>query len=244
MRNKMILIPATDLIDGQCVRLVQGDYARQTVYSKDPLVTAQSFQSAGFTHLHMVDLDGARKKSPVHFPVLKKVSRSTSLFIDYSGGIRNLPQAEQAFENGASAITVGSLAVKDPELTLTFLEHFGDEKVILGADVKNNRIATAGWMEESDLDLFTFLEGYLGKGFRKVMITDVSKDGMMEGPAVTLYQKVLEKFPEIKLIASGGIAHMQDIYDLDAMGCFAAIAGKALYEKNLDVDELQKYLQT
>ncbi len=244
MNQKMILIPATDLIDGQCVRLMQGDYAQQTVYSKDPVVTAQSFQSAGFTHLHMVDLDGAKKRSPVHFPVLKKVSQSTSLFIDYSGGIRDMQQAEQAFENGASAITIGSLAVKDPGLTLSFLKRFGAEKVILGADVKNNRIATAGWMEESDLELLTFLDDYLGKGFRKVMITDVSKDGMMEGPALTLYREVLERFPGIQLIASGGIAGMQDIYDLDRLGCYAAITGKALYEKKLGVDELTKYLQT
>jgi phosphoribosylformimino-5-aminoimidazole carboxamide ribotide isomerase len=239
----MILIPAIDLMNNQCVRLSQGDFDSQTVYSNDPVQTARQFEKLGFTHLHMVDLDGAKKKTPVHLEMLAAVSAATGLFIDFSGGIRNADQARQVFEKGASAITIGSMAVHDPETTEAILKEHGPEKVILGADVKNEFIATAGWLEQSDKDIFSFLEFWLGKGFSKVMITDVSKDGMMQGPSVELYRKVLERFPEIRLIASGGIATMEDIYQLDALGCYGAITGKALYEGKLGNKELKEFLK-
>jgi len=239
----MIIIPAIDLMNNQCVRLSQGDFNTQTVYSNDPVQTARSFEEFGFTHLHMVDLDGAKKKTPVHLEMLRAVSAATGLFIDFSGGIRNADQARQVFEKGASAVTIGSMAVHDPETTGAILHEHGTEKVILGADVKNEFIATAGWLEQSDKDIFSFLEFWIGKGFSKVMITDVSKDGMMQGPSVELYQKVLERFPEIRLIASGGIATMDDIYQLDALGCYGAITGKALYEGKLSVDDIEMFLK-
>ena len=239
----MILIPAIDLMNNQCVRLSQGDFDTQTVYSSDPVQTAVKFEKYGFTHLHMVDLDGAKKKTPVHLEMLRAVSAATNLFIDYSGGIRNAQQARQVFEKGASAITIGSMAANDTETTEAILKEHGPEKVILGADVKNEFIATAGWLEQSDKDIFTFLEFWLGKGFSKVMITDVSKDGMMQGPSVELYRKVIERFPDIRLIGSGGIATMEDIYQLEDLGCYGAITGKALYEGKLGDKELKEFLK-
>ncbi len=239
----MILIPAIDLMNNQCVRLEQGDFNAQTVYSEDPVLTAQHFEKSGFTHLHMVDLDGAKQKKPVHLSILNLVSKATGLFIDFSGGIRSLEQATEAFDNGASAITLGSMAVNDPDTTLSILNEFGAEKVILGADVKNEFIATAGWLEQSDRDIFSFLEFWLDKGFSKVMITDVAKDGMMQGPSLELYQKVLQQFPGIRLIASGGISGMEDIRKLSQLKCYAAITGKALYEGTINPEELKKYLK-
>lgn len=239
----MLIIPAIDLMNNQCVRLSQGDFDTQTVYSNDPVQTARQFEKLGFTHLHMVDLDGAKKKTPVHLDMLRAVSAATGLFIDFSGGIRNAQQARQVFEKGASAITIGSMAVHDAETTEAILREHGPEKVILGADVKNEFIATAGWLEQSDKDIFSFLEFWLGKGFSKVMITDVSKDGMMQGPSAELYRKVMERFPNIRLIASGGIATMEDIYQLEALGCYGAITGKALYESKLGDNELNEFLK-
>ena len=239
----MILIPAIDIMNNQCVRLSQGDFDTQTVYSNDPVQTARKFEESGFAHLHMVDLDGAKKKTPVHLEMLRAVSAATGLFIDFSGGIRNADQARQVFEMGASAITIGSMAVHDPETSETILKEHGPEKVILGADVGNEFITTAGWLEQSDKDIFSFLESWLEEGFSKVMITDVSKDGMMQGPSIELYRKVLERFPDIRLIASGGIATMDDIYQLDALGCYGAITGKALYEGKLKDKELKEFLK-
>jgi phosphoribosylformimino-5-aminoimidazole carboxamide ribotide isomerase len=239
----MIVIPAIDLMNGQCVRLSQGDFETQTVYSTDPVATAQNFESRGFTHLHMVDLDGAKARKPRHMDVLKSVTDATGLFVDFSGGIRSLQQAKNVFSQGASAITIGSMAVNDPDTTLTIIDAFGPDKVILGADVKGEFIATAGWLEQSDKDIFSFLDYWLRKGFRKVMITDVSKDGMMQGPSTELYKNVLQNFHQIQLIASGGIAKIEDIKDLDSLGCFGAITGKAIYENKLDFNALKSYLK-
>lgn len=239
----MILIPAIDLMNNQCVRLSQGDFSTQTVYSNDPVQTAKNFANIGFTHLHMVDLDGAKQKKPVHLSILQKVSKAIHLFIDFSGGIRSLNQATEAVENGASAVTIGSMAVNDPETTLAILQKFGSEKVILGADVKNEYIATAGWLEESNQHILPFLQHWLEKGFSKVMITDVAKDGMMQGPSLNLYEMVLKNFPSIKLIASGGIANINDVYNLREMGCYGAITGKALYEETIDKKDLGDFLE-
>lgn len=239
----MLLIPAIDLMNNQCVRLEQGDFNTQTVYSEDPVLTAQHFEKSGFTHLHMVDLDGAKRKSPVHLSILNLVSKATGLYIDFSGGIRSLEQAREAFGNGTSAITIGSMAANDPDTTLSILKEFGAEKVILGADVKNEFIATAGWLEQSDRDIISFLEFWLEKGFSKVMITDVARDGMMQGPSLGLYEKVLQQFPKIRLIASGGISDKEDILTLSKLGCYGAITGKALYEGTIDPEELKDYLK-
>jgi phosphoribosylformimino-5-aminoimidazole carboxamide ribotide isomerase len=238
----MLIIPAIDLMNSQCVRLSQGDFDTQTIYSTDPDKTAQNFEKTGFSHLHMVDLDGAKAKIPQHLHVLKAVSQATGLFIDFSGGIRSIEQARDVFAHGASAVTIGSMAVNDQDTTLAILTEFGPEKVILGADVKNEFIATAGWLEQSDKDIFSFLQFWLGKGFSKVMITDVSKDGMMEGPSTELYRKVLQRFPQIRLIASGGISQMSDFYELKEMGCYGAITGKALYENSLEESALKDFI--
>jgi len=239
----MIVIPAIDLMNSQCVRLSQGDFETQTVYSRDPVATAINFENIGFTHLHMVDLDGAKARVPKHLHILRSVADATGLFVDFSGGIRSLQQAQDVFSQGASAITIGSMAVNDPGTTQAIIDTFGPDKVILGADVKGEFIATAGWLEKSDKDVFSFLDYWLGKGFTKVMITDVSKDGMMQGPSALLYKRVLQKFPEIQLIASGGIANAEDIEELNGIGCYGAITGKALYENKLDFSLLQKYLK-
>lgn len=239
----MIIIPAIDLMNGCCVRLSQGKFDTQTIYSENPLETAKQFEATGFTHLHMVDLDGARQKKPVHFEVLNKVTSNTKLKIDFSGGIRSIEQAAEVFENGAYAITIGSLAVNEPDICEDILNTFGAEKIILGADVKNGFIATAGWQEQSEYDIYSFLEQWYNKGFSKVMITDVSKDGMMEGPSVELYQNVMERFPTIKLIASGGIASMEDLIQLNEAGCYGAITGKALYENSININQLKNFLK-
>ncbi len=239
----MIVIPAIDLMNGQCVRLSQGDFETQTVYSQDPVATARNFEAKGFTHLHMVDLDGAKARFPKHLHILKAVTDATRLFIDFSGGIRSLQQAKEVFSQGASAITIGSMAVNDAETTYTIIDTFGPEKVILGADVKGEFIATAGWLEQSDKNIFSFLDFWLEKGFRKVMITDVSKDGMMQGPSTPLYKSVLKRFPSVQLIASGGIASVENIEDLNIIGCYGTITGKALYENKLDDAALQKFLK-
>jgi phosphoribosylformimino-5-aminoimidazole carboxamide ribotide isomerase len=240
----MIIIPAIDLMNGQCVRLEQGDFTKQTIYSKDPLQTAKQFELKGFSHLHMVDLDGAKKKVPVHFDVLRNVTSHTNLKVDFSGGIRSLDQARQVFAGGAFAITIGSMAVNDPDTTSAILDEFGPDKVILGADVKNEYIATAGWLEQSDRDIFSFLNHWLQKGFVKVMITDVSKDGMMQGPSTDLYKKVLKQNKNLKLIASGGISGMNDILELKQAGCYAAITGKALYENSISMEQLENYFKS
>ncbi len=238
----MLLIPAIDLMNNQCVRLEQGDFAKKTLYSSSPVKTALAFQRQGFTHLHMVDLDGARKKEPVHFQTLDEVSGVADLHIDFSGGIRSYHQALTALQRGASAVTIGSLAVKKPAITSEIVRKLGPEKVILGADVKDGAITTAGWLEQSNQDLFAFLSYWQERGITTVMITDVAMDGMMQGPSLNLYERVLKMFPQIRLIASGGIATMNDIYRLRSLGCYGAITGRALYENTLDPGELSDYL--
>jgi phosphoribosylformimino-5-aminoimidazole carboxamide ribotide isomerase len=238
----MIIIPAIDLMNNHCVRLSQGDFNEQTIYSNDPVQMAETFSKTGFTHLHLVDLDGARARTPKHLHILQGITSATSLFTDFSGGIRSVEQAQQAFDNGACAITIGSLAVNDAATALHILETFGSEKVILGADVKDGYIATSGWLDKSDRDLLSFLEDWLKKGFSKVMITDVSKDGMMQGPATSLYKEVIKKFADIKLIASGGVAGFTDLFQLKDAGCYAAITGKAIYENMSTLDDFSKIL--
>ncbi len=238
----MKLIPAIDLIDNQCVRLSQGDYNLKVVYDNDPVLRARQFEKEGFTDLHLVDLEGARQKSPAHFHLLKAISRNTRLKVDFSGGIRSLNQARQAFENGASAVTIGSLAVEDPEIVLALLREYGPRKIILGADVKNGAIATGGWLQQTESMLFPFLEYWTGQGIEKIMITDISQDGMMQGPATELYQQVLAQFPSVSLIASGGVAAIGNLYQLKALGCYGAIIGKALYENVITPQQINEFL--
>jgi len=237
----MILIPAIDIINGQCVRLTKGDYNTKKVYNESPLEVAKAFEGAGLTHVHVVDLDGARAKHIVNAKVLEEIASHTSLQVDFGGGIKSATDLQTAFDYGASQVTLGSIAVSAPELVLEWLEKFGTERLILGADAKNRRIATHGWEQDSGLDVINFVKDYAQKGFEYVLCTDVAKDGMLQGPSLELYYELLEELPEITLIASGGVTTMDDIYQCAELGCAAAIIGKAIYEGKISLKELEMY---
>ncbi len=234
----MKLIPAIDIIDGKCVRLSQGDYTRKTVYNSSPLEVAKNFEANGIRCLHLVDLDGARAKKIVNRGVLEAIATQTSLEIDFGGGVKSDEDLKIAFESGASKITAGSIAVTAPERVLEWLKKYGVEKIILGADCKNRRIATHGWTETSELDIIDFVTEFARKGFRQVIATDVSKDGQLAGPSTALYQDILNATP-IELIASGGIRNLDDLKALQSIGCTGAIIGKAIYEGRITLKELQ-----
>jgi len=234
----MEIIPAIDIINGQCVRLTQGDYQQKKVYNKDPLEVAKQFEAAGIKRLHLVDLDGAKSRHIVNHHVLEKIATQTNLIIDFGGGLKSNEDVHIAFESGAHQITGGTIAVKNKDLFLSWIEQYGGEKIILGADVKDQKIAVHGWQEASDIDLFDFLADYIKQGIQYVICTDISKDGMLEGAANNLYKKIIKTFPELKLIASGGVANMQDLIDLKSLGCYGAITGKAIYEGRVSLKEL------
>lgn len=237
----MILVPAIDIINGQCVRLTKGDYDTKKVYNESPVEVAKAFEGAGLTHVHVVDLDGARAKHIVNAKVLEQIATQTSLQVDFGGGIKSETDLQTAFDCGASQVTLGSIAVSEPELVLEWLEKFGAEQLILGADAKNRRIATHGWEQDSGLDVIDFVKDYAQKGFEYVLCTDVAKDGMLAGPSLELYYEILEQLPELSLIASGGVTTMDDIYQCAELGCTAAIIGKAIYENKLSLKELERY---
>ncbi len=234
----MHIIPAIDIIDGKCVRLTQGDYTRQKVYSENPVEVAKQFEAAGCTRLHLVDLDGAKANRIVNYKTLDAIARQTNLWIDFGGGLKSEEDVKIAFASGAKQITGGTVAVKKPELFLRWLETYGPERIILGADVKQGKIAVSGWQEQSDADLFTFIGGYVEKNVNNVICTDVSKDGALQGPSIALYEEVLKRFPNLQLIASGGVTTLEDVRQLRRIGCFGAIVGKALYEGHLPFEEL------
>lgn len=236
------LIPAIDIINGKCVRLSQGDYSRMTTYNQDPLEIAKEFQDHGIRRLHVVDLDGAKAHHIVNYKTLERIASRTSLIIDFGGGIKSDEDLEIAFESGAQMVTGGSIAVKNPELFLTWLHKFGAEKIILGADAKDEKIAVAGWKESSDKELIPFVEDYVKSGIRKVITTDISKDGMLKGPSVDLYKRMMSEIPDIYLIASGGVSSVKDIDRLDDAGIPAVIFGKALYEGRITLKELLRFL--
>lgn len=238
----MEIIPAIDIISGKCVRLTKGDYAQMKVYNEDPLEVAMQFEDHGFRRLHLVDLDGAKEKKIVNHKVLEKLAGKTSLFIDFGGGVQSDEDIRIAFECGARQITGGSIAVRDPELFENWLKKYGPEKIILGADVKDKKIAVSGWQESSELHIFDFLEKYLEKAVKYVISTDVSKDGMLKGPAFDLYDEVMERFEDLKLIASGGVAEMKDVEALAETPIYGVIIGKAIYEGRIDLKELSKYV--
>lgn len=235
----MKIIPAIDIIDGQCVRLQQGDYQQKTIYSKNPIEVALNFQDQGITHVHLVDLDGAKSKQIVNYKVLNKIASCTQLKIDFGGGIKRDEDLKIAFENGAQQVTLGSIAVSNPTQVLDFLETYGADKLILGADCKNNKIQTQGWLESSDLDVVEFVQHYVQNGFREVISTDISKDGMLEGPSYGLYAQLL-KTTKARVIASGGVSCIQDVYKLKDLGCSGVIIGKALYEGKITLKELRE----
>lgn len=234
------IIPAIDIIGGKCVRLSQGDYNRKTIYNEDPLEVAKMFESNGITRLHLVDLDGAKAHHIVNYKVLERIANNTNLIIDFGGGLKSDRDLEIAFESGAAMITGGSIAVKSPEIMLSWIENFGSERIILGADVADKRIAVSGWTEDSGLDIFSFINGWQEKGIDKVISTDISRDGMLTGPSLKLYQEIMKKNPGIYLIASGGVGSAQDVRDLEKIGIPAVIVGKAIYEGKISQEEIRK----
>ncbi|GAB5522133.1 MAG: 1-(5-phosphoribosyl)-5-[(5-phosphoribosylamino) methylideneamino]imidazole-4-carboxamide isomerase [Roseivirga sp.] len=237
----MKIIPAIDIIDGKCVRLTQGDYAQKKEYADDPVAVAQQFEAAGIQRLHVVDLEGAKASKLVNESTLKNITANTGLKVDFGGGVKSDEAIEMAFRAGAHQITAGSIAVKNPELVGAWIERYGAEKIILGADVKDEKIAINGWQEDSGLDLFNFLGKYVKQNVRYCICTDVSKDGLLQGPAFELYQKIMDQFPDLKLIASGGVSSMDDLHRLNEMGVYGTIVGKAYYEGRIGLEELASF---
>lgn len=235
---KIELIPAIDIINGQCVRLTKGDYDQKTVYGK-PLDMALEFERIGFERLHVVDLDGAKSKHIVNDGVLKDITTQTQLKVDFGGGIKTDEDLEKAFDSGAAMVTIGSIAVTKPELFMGWLEKYGAERMILGADVRMGKISINGWKEDSDEDLLPFLKKYIDAGVKNVLCTEISKDGTLAGPAINLYSRVMDAYPELHLIASGGVSSIEDIKALDKAGIPAVVFGKAIYEGRIDLRELR-----
>jgi phosphoribosylformimino-5-aminoimidazole carboxamide ribotide isomerase len=240
---KIEIIPAIDIIDGKCVRLSQGDYAQKTVYNENPLEIAKMFEAAGLTRLHLVDLDGAKAHHIVNQKVLERIATHTKLVIDFGGGLKSDKDLELAFDSGASMVTGGSIAVKSPEVFLRWIEKYGAEKIILGADAKNEMIAVAGWQESTGTDIFEFINHWHSKGIHKIISTDISRDGMLQGAATDLYIKILTSVPDAYLIASGGVSSMADILELQNAGIPAVITGKAIYEGRITMKEIELFCQ-
>ena len=234
------LIPAIDIINGQCVRLTKGDYDQKKVYNDDPAAVAKEFEQLGFRRLHIVDLDGAKSKHIVNDAVLRKINTETNLIVDFGGGIKTEEDIEKAFEAGASMVTVGSIAVTKPTLFIQWLDKYGADKMILGADVRNGMISINGWKEDSKEELLLFLKKYIDAGVKNVLCTEISKDGTLQGPAVTLYKEVMKAYPQLHLIASGGVSQKEDIEELEREGIPAVVFGKAIYEGRIDLKELLK----
>jgi phosphoribosylformimino-5-aminoimidazole carboxamide ribotide isomerase len=232
------LIPAIDIINGQCVRLTKGDYNQKKVYNDNPVEVAKHFEELGFKRLHVVDLDGAKSKHIVNDGVLKEITKATNLVVDFGGGIKTKDDIEKAFEAGASMVTVGSVAVTNRQLFLDWIEIYGAERLILGADVRNGKISINGWKEDSSEELLPFLKHYVDKGVKNVLCTEISKDGTLQGPAIDLYKDIMKAYPDMHLIASGGVSSNDDITDLNKAGIPAVVFGKAFYEGKIDIKSL------
>ena len=255
----MRIIPAIDIIDGKCVRLSKGDYSTKKVYNEKPLEVAKAFEAHGIQYLHLVDLDGAKSKHIVNYSILEEIATRTTLKIDFGGGLKSDKDLNIAFECGANQITGGSIAVKDPRSFINWLNTYGPERIILGADAQHEKVAVSGWQEESEEDLLPFIQSYLNKGITHVICTDISKDGMLEGPAFQLYEKIIREtrktetvvgisgvedvpVPGLKLIASGGISAFKELPKLHELGCDGVIIGKAIYENKISLKALEKYI--
>lgn len=238
----MKIIPAIDIIAGKCVRLSQGDYATQKVYSEDPLEMAKKFEAHGIEYLHLVDLDGAKAKQIINYKVLERIATHTGLHIDFGGGLKSDEDLKIAFESGAQQITGGSIAVQEADVFINWLETYGPTKIILGADARDEKIATNGWLKTSELELIPYLTSYSEKGIEQVICTDISKDGMLEGPSLELYVNILAEVPGVDLIASGGVSTIADLEKLKSIGCSGTILGKALYENRITLKELTTFI--
>lgn len=238
----MRIIPAIDIIDGKCVRLSKGDYNTKKIYNEKPLEVAKRFEAHGIQHLHLVDLDGAKNKHIVNYKILGEIASKTNLKIDFGGGLKSEEDLKIAFESGAQQITGGSIAVKNPTVFQEWIQRYGAEKIILGADAKDEKIAVGGWQEASEEKLIPFIQQYQQKGIQYVICTDISKDGMLAGPSFDLYKKIMTESPKIKLIASGGISTFEELPKLAELGCEGTIIGKAIYEGRISLKELEHYV--
>ena len=236
------IIPAIDVINGKCVRLSQGDFETQKIYSESPVDVAKQFEEAGIKRLHIVDLDGAKKGNIVNIEVLKNIASQTKLKIDFGGGIKTTEDAEKVFNAGASIINIGSIAIKQPDIVVEWIEKFSAEKILLGADVKDEKIVINGWQQLTDINIIAYLKDWFSKKMNNVFCTDVSKDGLLQGASINLYKKILEVIPGIHLTASGGVSSIKDVEELEAIGCSGVIIGKALYEGKIKLNELKKFI--
>ena len=236
------IIPAIDIIEGKCVRLSKGDYDSKKVYNENPVEVAKEFEANGIRRLHVVDLDGAKSHHIVNYRILEKIATQTSLIIDFGGGIKSDEDLDIAFNSGAQMITGGSIAVKEPELFSEWISKYGSDKIILGADVKDKKIAVGGWKEGTDVELMPFLDQYIKKGIKKVICTDIECDGMLQGPSTDLYKEILEEYPSLYLIASGGVSCIDDIIKLEEAKVPAVIFGKALYEGKIQLKDLKIFI--
>lgn len=236
------IIPAIDIIDGKCVRLTQGDYSRKTVYNEDPVEIAKMFEDYGIKRLHTVDLDGAKSSHVINYKTIERIATATNLTIDFGGGIKSNSDIEIAFSSGAKLVTIGSIAVKRPELMIEWISNYGCERLILGADVKNGLISINGWKEEGNDELMPFIEKYIEHGINNVLCTDIARDGMLKGPSTDMYKKIMSSFPTLNLIASGGVSSVEDIYELDNAGIPSVVFGKAIYEGRITMKELSEFV--
>lgn len=236
------IIPAIDLIDGKCVRLAQGDFTRKKIYNENPLEVAKEFEAIGLERLHIVDLDGAKTGAIANLKVLETIAANTNLTIDFGGGVKTDKDVQSIFDAGARMASVGSAAVKEPEKFFAWLDKYGSEKFLPGADVKDGKLAINGWQTETDLEILPFLQNYFDRGGRQVFCTDISKDGLLQGAANELYTSILSHLPELKLIASGGVSRIEDVHELDRIGCAGVIIGKAIYEGRIELKQLKKFI--
>ncbi len=237
----MQIIPAIDIIEGKCVRLTEGDYAQKKIYNEDPLEVAKAFEGIGLMRLHLVDLDGAKAGQVVNWKVLEKIANNTELKIDFGGGIKTEATLKTVLDTGASYATIGSLAVKNELLFQEWIARFGAKVFMLGADVFEEKIAIGGWLEKTEISVFDFMKSYIDKGVKQIFCTDIKKDGKLQGPSIELYQKIIEQFPALHLIASGGVSSLDDLIELEEIGCSAAIVGKAIYENKITISELASF---
>lgn len=237
----MEIIPAIDIIDGKCVRLTHGDYAQKKIYNEHPLEVARQFEDAGLQRLHLVDLDGAKEGKVKNWKVLETLVGKTSLVIDFGGGIKTEKDVQIVFESGAALATVGSIAVKEKQTFLQWLKNFGADKFLLGADVKAEKLTVTGWTEQTDIWIYDFIEDYTQQGVQQIFCTDVAKDGALEGPSTELYKSIIQKFPTLHFIASGGVSKIDDVHTLQEIGCKGVIIGKAIYEGRIKLSELKKF---
>ena len=237
----MQIIPAIDIIEGKCVRLTEGDYAQKKIYNEDPLEVAKAFEGIGLMRLHLVDLDGAKAGQVVNWKVLEKIANNTELKIDFGGGIKTEATLKTVLDTGASYATIGSLAVKNELLFQEWIARLGAKVFMLGADVLEEKIAIGGWLEKTEISVFDFMKSYIDKGVKQIFCTDIKKDGKLQGPSIELYQKIIEQFPALHLIASGGVSSLDDLIELEEIGCSAAIVGKAIYENKITISELANF---